>query len=156
MKMMKKRNIIVLIISIILPSSLFATPQDKNTLITVQAEVMEYLPHTNNMIFEDGLEVWSDVVVLRIIYPKEWKDKTLAISCGSEPKDSLWRKIGNIYEFKIEEKYIVGSYPEEGVSYHPGLGAIRGKLKIIKKANNKLTSQSTGSDSVPNGTSSDR
>jgi hypothetical protein len=127
----------LLLFIILITTFHFGCQASPDKLITVQAAIINYEQNALERKIENGPDEWIDMVTVKIIAPPEWAGKNIAILCSENPKDNRWRGIGNIYEFSIAEKFLVGTYPEKGKDsftlYKAATGDIKG-LRFIKKS----------------------
>lgn len=135
-------------LSSLITTCYFGCQAHPDKLITVQAAIIRYERNAMHLEIKNGHDEWIDMVSVNIISPPEWAGKDIAILCSEYPKDSRWRGIGDIYEFSLAEKYLVGTYPEKGKDsftlYKATTGDIKG-LRFIKKTKKKpRSSRQTG------------
>ncbi len=127
----------LLLFIILITTCHFGCQANPDKLITVQAAIIKYERNAMHLEIKNGPDEWIDMVTVKILAPPEWAGRDFAILCSENPKDSRWRGIGNIYEFSLAEKYLVGIYPEKGKDsftlYKAMTGDIKG-LRFIKKS----------------------
>ena len=101
----------------------------RERVTAVRATVVSFSPNAVWDHYEDGGFATWDVAVLEIQSPSAWRGRKLSLLCSEQPADSPLRAVGAIYEFAIQEKYLVGEYPgeQEGTStaYIPGPAALK-------------------------------
>jgi hypothetical protein len=126
-----------LLFIILITTFQFGCQAQRDKFITVQAVIIKYEQNAMHLEIKNGPDEWIDMITVNIIAPSEWAGENLSILCSENPKDSRWRGVGDIYEFSIAEKYLVGVYPEKGkdsfTQYKATTGGIQG-LRFIKKS----------------------
>jgi hypothetical protein len=107
-------------------------------MVQVSARVEEYLPLAVHEEFEGSLpDQWYDVIVLKIITPKEWEGTDLNVEFRHKmPSSQQMQQVGSTWEFKIEKRRIVGEvpniWPPGTVNWYP---TGQSSLKDLKKIN---------------------
>ena len=121
------RKLLFFIIFLILSLVFGLTPakEENEKLVTIQAQVSYYSANAIRLDFEDNVTEWKDAIHMKIVAPQKWEGREIEIFCPKEPDNSMWRKIGNTYEFSIPEKYLIGTYQQDNVRHIPNLGDIQ-------------------------------
>jgi len=128
---MKKLSIYGILINLLLTLVLASVQAESERLVTIQAQVTNYKADAIRLDFEDNVFEWKDAILVRIVSPQKWKGKEIELLCEKEPENSLWRKIGNTYEFSIPDKYLVESNINIKVKHILFLGDIVGDVKFV-------------------------
>lgn len=127
---------IKIVISIVILSFTLAacltSVQVEEEIVAVHAEVVEYKAMAMHFDYDDGTAEWQDAILFKILFPLAWNGRDLRILCGQEPMSSPWRKVGNVYAFSIQRKYLAGLNPEKNV-INVHLGAIVGEIKLVEE-----------------------
>lgn len=131
---MRKVPIHIIFANILLVCGYTLANAENEKLVTVQAQVLNYRAESIRLDFENNVSEWKDSINIKILFPKVWKGRKIEIFCSNEPENSPWRNTGNIYEFSIPEKYLIGSNAGGNIKYTPNLGDIVGKIKVIENA----------------------
>ena len=85
--------------------------------ISVRAELSEYALDGTHVSIENEPCLWFDSVTFEILSPSKWQGANLTIDCSRQPTNSPLRKVGTIYDFKIEAKYLMGETPMDDGSF---------------------------------------